>query len=308
MYFFDYYQCSVSATPDEVFAAIKASKMAVGYKDEDGYRNYESSRSYLDRDGSCHIQVMWGGNPGVNIRGSGHCAEGISKLVRKNWPKHKVSRVDVACDVRDAGSYVKFRDIAIGVARDVKPKPVSTTEIADPTAPLKGSTLYLGGLKSPVRLRIYQKGFEQFAKALIKEGEIDENWTRAEFQIKPRTRDKAKFAHLGPEECIGYSKWGRAFMLEIAGIEIERVERDEGPAKYADEKTHYAAVTYSKAFMTAGILSMIYDHGVVEPKNSDAIEAVLDQIRQVLKDLHPDDTPFVIDRKELLPYLGVAAE
>ena len=246
-----------------------------------------------------HISSFNGGiNLGTNVRGSGTQAEIVSHLIRVNWPDHKVSRVDVAWDVSEAGAYAAMRAVALDVASAVKPVPVATKEYADPLAPESGSTLYLGGIKSPLRCRIYQKGYQMQAIGKAVNG-FDPNWVRLEFQIKPRTGDKQKFSTLEPADCIGYSKWARELVHRILGLDLEPIKQAKRAMRSVDERVAYMTQTYSRVLMTSGVLAMIYDHGVTKPTNADAISEVLEFMRGILLQIHPEHLPFEVDRKEL---------
>lgn len=281
---FDWYQASVQK-PSATCLAEVARRMQllglVGKEELKGLHSYEYRTEFLSDDGSRHLALMWGGyNPGTNIRGSGHLSEQVADLIRSIAPDHKVSRVDVCVDLSAEGLWpaIKEKVLAFCVLNNVK-----THLESDPNNPDMGETLYVGGKKSGYFWRIYQKGFEQLAKGRCSADDFDPHWVRIEAEIKPETRDKARFSRMTPEQMLGYARWGRLLLQELLCFEVAQIKRIRSDKNDFWQKAQYglSGQAYGGAFIRGGAFLALLD-GNKAPTGRDAVRAFLAHAEQYL--------------------------
>lgn len=214
--FFDWYQCSVSADAPSVLPVL------LGYYGA-ATRPCRPQPPYLkavelvplgtkknDATVVPYCSVHFGGyNERTLLRASSDNADDFSELVRKWWPEHRVSRVDVAMDFQEGPDF--FNNMAewlIDYAKNAS-KPLKITYAGDWANGLEGRTLYIGSRKSAVFIRLYEKGFEQLQKGNA-EAPID--WVRFEAEIKPQNKAaKIRAASVPAREFFGSSALLRDF-------------------------------------------------------------------------------------------------
>lgn len=214
--FFDWYQCSVSVDASSVLPVL------LGYYGA-ATRPCRPQPPYLkavelvplgtkknDSTVVPYCSVHFGGyNERTLLRASSDNADDFSELVRKWWPDHRVSRVDVAMDFQEGPDF--FNDMAewlIDYAKNAT-KPLKISYAGDWANGLEGRTLYIGSRKSAVFIRLYEKGFEQLQKGNV-DAPID--WVRFEAEIKPQNKAaKIRAASVSAREFFGSSSLLRDF-------------------------------------------------------------------------------------------------
>lgn len=285
---FDFYGASLALDSFEVIGhfADRADQLGIVAQASNRGRNgYGMRRDFITDDGMCHLNIQYGGaNQGTYVGGSGILAEPVAEIVRALSPAHKVSRADVCMDLSQEGLFGEIKGRALAHARKHNLEPHFQ---GNPNRPEEGETLYLGSRKSPVFLRIYQKGWEQAKKMGKKVGPEDPHWVRIEPELKPRTRDKAKFCTLSPVEMLGYGRWLRLFADEILSLNIEPVRRAEQEHKTFLQKAEYGLQSYGNSFMRCGAFVLAVEHGLMNPTNEEMIEAFLHHASTVLRRRYP---------------------
>lgn len=271
----DYIQATVTTPSHSVLGTIarQASHLGlVGKAELPGLHGYENRVEFVTEDGGRHLAVMFGGyNPGTNIRGSGHLSDKIAQLIRTCSPEFKISRVDVAVDLSREGLY---SDIKAKVLPFCALHGIQVTMWTDPNNPEMGETIYIGGKNSPVRWRIYQKGYEQLAKGHASADDFDPHWVRIEAQIRPEKRDKARFTTMKPHEMLGYALWSRRLLAELFDFHVDQVKRERRSPNDFWEKVQYglSGQAYGGVFVRGGAFLELLD-GNPAPTNRQAIEA-----------------------------------
>lgn len=171
------------------------------------------------------LKVFGGAGQDVFIQATGAAAQLGHLTIRALWPKHLVSRIDVAADYDQLGLYDRLWPLLHGVAVGFKPNPVTTHEQGDwvdaDGALMTGEggagrTLYLGSSKGATQLRLYQKGHEQTAKHPDQTFSL--GWVRAEVQHRPKSRAKAVAASLTLPQAFGVAPFTRA-AAEVLGLD-----------------------------------------------------------------------------------------
>lgn len=154
-----------------------------------------------------------------HVRSTGREADGFAKAVKKAFPDHKVSRVDVCFDVTGPGLFEEVHAIMDGL--------YETKHIARRSfgfaAPENGRSFYLGSKNSPVQVRCYEKGLKWRSEGFH---DVDPHHVRVEIQVKPLTAQKALFGRLDPFQIWGAARWSRDLLQLICGLNPATVKRE----------------------------------------------------------------------------------
>lgn len=219
------------ASPAEVEATIAGGLGATiaGAKPMHGY---ESARVFLDDAGRPVAHLLFGGSNGhPHAWASGRLTEPFADLVRSVWPAdHHVTRFDSAVDFLDRdGEWQKAHDIAVGLAERRRLRLSTAGDwVRERSIDDAGRTLYVGSMKSPVFVRLYEKGKHARSTATPDELQhIDPAWCRLEVQVRPQREARRRAATASPADVWGFSSWTGALASEFAGIAAERVVMHE---------------------------------------------------------------------------------
>jgi DNA relaxase NicK len=213
---FDWYQASIpEAHHSTVMEAISGLNYYGDWEQTRPLKGYTESAQFV-LGGQSLCRINFGGQNeqyGPNILASGSGAPKIAEVVRKNFPNHRVSRVDSCEDYYHKDIYEYLRKKALKIAKE---QGVYVREIVKPLDDCDdGRTLYLGSDSSAVRLRLYEKG-KQLGQR--------QDWVRAEVQLRPQKDVKAIAAALSPQQIWGMSKWSHALAVQMGHEELKRVD------------------------------------------------------------------------------------
>lgn len=182
---------------------------------------YESGWD-LKADGSVVARVLYGGNGGwPHAWGSSDETEPFVSAVRGRWPdRHRVTRMDAAEDFDGEGTWDRLYGVSVGLADE---RGLKIDQAGDWHREIAGRTFYLGGRKSAVRARLYEKGKQLRGLALDGGADISTDLVRLEVQVRPEgpARDWAAFGE--PEEAFGYADWTCELARQLLGLDVERV-------------------------------------------------------------------------------------
>jgi hypothetical protein len=192
-----------------------------------GLNSYAHSYRGLDMRGDELFRLMFGGvNPAPHVKVQGVYSPDVAQVIRDCWPEHRVSRADSAFDVSEPGifdvlverfqSFCAHFNLLWRQVGDWRPDGLRD--------PLSGRTFYVGSRTSLCYLRVYEKGLQMLQKARPEDEPPDLNWVRVELEVKPQDRtQKARLAHITPEQAWGVSRWARCALQAINGHATERV-------------------------------------------------------------------------------------
>jgi hypothetical protein len=216
---FDWYQATIPDCPKNVTEILKEKlEDCVDTRTQNkGGNGYLTSTTFFNRRGGEIGRMMSGGNQFPNYRSVSHHAPAASRVIRTMWPKHKVTRLDVAIDYTGDGVFDHLHAIANQVAEENK---IKTGLMMQPDLLDKGRTYRLGSTTSPVMVRLYEKGLHEISKGYP----ADSHWTRLELQVRPQKVAKQQFASVTPHEAWGASRWTAKLIKAIEGQEPERIE------------------------------------------------------------------------------------
>lgn len=235
---FDYYQATMPGDSEKNLAVLAglgdelrpAQGLAKMYRYDRGYAVYSK--------GVGPVAHVFAGGQGGTVHGfaSGEDTQEFVRLVRAECPGHRVTRADAAEDFNEKGAYDRVRELLRPI---VAQHGVSFLQYADDLDECAGRTQYVGRPKSDVRVRLYEKGWQEAAKTLGWLGVPDsdlrivnrttgelispECWTRIEAQVRPPD-DKGKvwLATASPDAVWGCSPWLRDVAQKVLALELER--------------------------------------------------------------------------------------
>lgn len=152
----------------------------------------------------CH--VCWGGNTGVNCKSTSEESPALAAALREFGKPHLPTRIDSCIDWQNPDLFDSLTGALIKFAQDNR---LSINQQGDW---IRGEarTLYIGSKDSPVRLVVYEKGYEQGLDA-------PKDWVRMEVRIRPKREHRASVALWEPDhafqaswvpdalQCLGWS-------------------------------------------------------------------------------------------------------
>lgn len=148
-----------------------------------------------------------------------------------------ISRADVCEDFNEPGAHgrlVHFVDTNKGDSR------VESLAIT-PRNGDRGETVYWGSEKSPIRLRVYEKGKQKENLHLRRF-----DWARIELQCRPhKATQKAIAASLQPLEFWGMGRWTKNVAEALTGLELQRFAPPQEAPQF-DKTTQYIAVAFRR--------------------------------------------------------------
>lgn len=138
----------------------------------------------------CH--VCWGGQTGVNCKSTSDESPTLADALVKFGKPHLPTRVDACEDWRQPGLFTSMAEALIAFAQDNR---LVINQQGDWVRG-EGRTLYLGSKDSPVRLVIYEKGYEQG-------GDAPRDWVRLEVRVRPKREHRSRVAGWLPGQALG---------------------------------------------------------------------------------------------------------
>ena len=207
---FDWYAATVTAPHEEVLGeACEAFELAgvEMIRPRHGYR-YAAAVTRGDRR---LAEVLWGGNPGCHVIGTGEDAPAVSELLRERWPVHRVTRVDVAEDYAAPGVWDELVSVVLELADRHELK---VRHVGDFHRQEDGRTVYVGAPSSVGRVRVYEKGLQVGG---------DPDWVRVELVARPSRREaRVAMAALSPPACWGVTSWCAELAEELGAEAVAR--------------------------------------------------------------------------------------
>ena len=183
--------------------------------------------------------VLFGGNGDKpHAWASSDATDSFVDLVRNEWPdNHLVTRMDASEDFIEAGCFNRLRPVLRRVAQK---HGLAFPRVEDELNKHAGRTQYIGSGSSDYQAKLYEKGWEQAAKAAshgldprsitgitnVLTGEVvrPEDWSRLELRARPRERAGREIAaRLTPEQAWALTPWAHEIASEALALDLERV-------------------------------------------------------------------------------------
>lgn len=135
--------------------------------------------------------VCWGGNTGVNCKSSSDESPVLAEALREFGKPHLPTRVDSCIDWQNPDLFDSLSGALIKFAQDNR---LTINQQGDW---IRGEarTLYVGSKDSPVRLVVYEKGYEQGLDA-------PKDWVRMEVRIRPKREHRSAVALWEPDQAF----------------------------------------------------------------------------------------------------------
>lgn len=278
---FDWYQATIPEDPENAIDAICGE--LEGCRDaritDRGGNGYLNSAIFLDSKGGEIGRMMFGGNAQPNIRSTSHRAPAAARLIRRLWPEHRVTRLDVAMDYTGEDTFTRLHGIAHDVAMS---NHLKTGLMFQPDLLERGRTYRIGSPTSPVMVRLYEKGLQEGQRRRPQ----DPDWTRMEIQVRPQKAAKAVFATVKPIEAWGATRWTSQLMKAVDGSDARRIEVDPRHASEWDRTQEALVQQYGRHAISGGM------HAIGGPapdlSTEKAIDAYLSMLRTDLLAHHRD--------------------
>jgi len=171
----------------------------------------------IERDEKVLARVFTGAaRPGeVHVVVSGEACDRVVPFIRRMWPEHRVSRVDVATDFRARFEELDAEALAFANERGLSYRLVTDSE--------GGATRYLGAPSSEFMVRIYKKTEQMRKVDPVGAAQVPEGLVRVEKQVRPSTRMKGAVARMSADEVWGIGKWPAEFARRFLDLEVETV-------------------------------------------------------------------------------------
>lgn len=194
---FDWYQATVYV-PDPSYGGLSDLLLSLweltDFAPDRGMHGYTHGAKIVRGD-RVLARLWWGGNPGVNITATSDDAPVLADALRSSNLPFGVTRVDSCADWIEEGCFDSLSAHLISFAVS---QGISINQQGDWQRG-QSRTLYLGSPQSPVRICLYEKGYEQG-------GDAPKDWTRLEVRVKPKGQHKVGAASWGPRDvfCAGW--------------------------------------------------------------------------------------------------------
>lgn len=224
---FDWYAATIRESPDQVLVGLSAG---LGASVHEGRALHGYEHGYdLRRDGSTVARVLTGGRNGApHAWASGDDTDRFVDVVRSTWPSlHRVTRMDAAWDLDAEGAWDTLYGVALGLAEERGLKIDQAGDWLHTGPDGAGRTFYLGGRKSAVFARLYEKGKQLRGYALDGGSGISPDLVRLEVQVRPESVARDRAAYGTADEAFGYADWSRELARRVLSVDVERVHIKE---------------------------------------------------------------------------------
>lgn len=221
---FDWYAATILDDPASVLLAVSeglGAEVAPGHAVNGYQEGYD-----LRRDGSTVARVLYGGNGGwPHAFASSDDTDAFVRVVRERWPdRHRVTRMDASEDFDGAGTWEWLYGICLALADE---RALKIDQAGDWHREIDGRTFYVGGRKSAVFARLYEKGKQLIGRALDGGVGISPHLVRLEVQVRPEGAGRTYAAACEPEQAYGYADWSCELARRVLGLDVERVHIKE---------------------------------------------------------------------------------
>lgn len=221
---FDWYAATIREDPDDIIRALEDtfSAEAVPCRAKNAYLEARELR----REDRTVATVLYGGPNGwPHVWASGDNAPKFAELCRLVWrDDHHVTRMDSAVDYDDSTAWDALYGILRATADERRLKLATVGDWLRPGSP-DGRTLYVGSFKSPVFVRLYEKGKQMRAQEPTRR--YSDDWVRLEVQVRPQKDARFSAATATPADAWGYARWTTDVAAEAFALDVERVQAYE---------------------------------------------------------------------------------
>lgn len=217
---FDWYQATFTEDIDELVGSFAAN---LGTQVVEGRGLHGYTRSYNLENATGTVARFLGGGPNGRPSGwaSGEDTQAFVDVARGLYPdRHYVTRFDSAEDFVAPDAFEKLQAACLSMADERRLK---VSQAGDWHRMEDGRTIYVGSRKSPVFIRLYEKGKQMRASVTDGAEDIPPDWIRLENQVRPGRNARDRAASASPEEAWGFSGWTLELARRVLELDVERV-------------------------------------------------------------------------------------
>lgn len=219
---FDWYAATIQDRPQTVVETLQDAFRAEVVPTR-GLHGYTQGFDLKGPAGTVARVLAGGINENPHAWASGEDTEPFVEVVRSRWKdQHTVTRMDAAEDFQAEGAWDQLNALCLAMADE---QGLKVSQAGDYHRNRDGRTLYVGSRKSPVYIRLYEKGKQLRAKI---EGEfggvIPADWVRLEAQVRPQKDSKKAAAYVTPEQAWGFSAWTSELAMRSMRLDVPRVQ------------------------------------------------------------------------------------
>lgn len=221
---FDWYAATIADDPARVLEVLSAG---LGAEVRDGTPRHGYEKGYdLRANGSTVARVLSGGKNGnPHAWASSDDTDAFVQVVRATWPvQHRVTRLDASEDFDGSGTWDRLYAALIELADE---RHLKVDQAGDWHRLEDGRTFYLGGRKSAVFCRLYEKGKQLRGLGGPGAEAISPDLVRLELEARPEGGSRYWAAGCEPVESFGLAAWSKELALRVLGLEVERVHIKE---------------------------------------------------------------------------------
>lgn len=209
---FDWYQATVYATDPKESGLLDALLRAWPMSDvapERAMHGFTSGARITRGDHKlCHL--WWGGNPGINVTATSDDAPMLAKALKRLGLPYGVTRADACSDWVEEGAFESLSNHLIQFAIANR---IAINQQGDWSRG-EARTLYVGAPQSPIRICLYEKGYEQG-------GDAPRDWTRLEVRVKPKGPARLSVARMEPQELFACG-WVHQALLALGWDDYQK--------------------------------------------------------------------------------------
>lgn len=191
---------------------------------------------------------------------SGQFCPDVVDHFRSVHPVHGVSRIDACVDFTGETVFDQINALMVDIALG---KGLKLAKDGDWDRAF-GRTTYIGAPKSPVRVRVYEKGVQQFQEAAALKLPLDDDFditrSRFEAQLRPKSADKTLVSTYSPSDVIAHSEWTRYAYGLISGCDLAptlkaAISRTTQEQKEISLVTQYGRILMNRLELEGGDLT-----------------------------------------------------
>jgi hypothetical protein len=182
---FDWYQSTVAVSCPEDSGLVEHLLKAWPFSDWGPAKNLNgyTHGGSITIGGRLLCHLCWGGQLGVNCKTSSDESHVLADALKTFGKTHHPTRVDSCIDWVEEGL---FESLAGHLTKFAQDNRLAINQQGDWVRG-EARTLYIGSKDSPVRLVIYEKGYEQG-------GDAPRDWVRMEARIRPKRQHRGMVA------------------------------------------------------------------------------------------------------------------
>jgi hypothetical protein len=209
---FDWYAGTVPEEPQTVLSALVAAADLADLRPARPMHGYTHGAEVVRGD-RVLVRALYGGpnGPDTHIWASGEDTEWFVDQVRRNWPEHRVTRVDSAEDFTAPHAWEALSHLALEVADEFG---INVVHQGDFHRGIAGRTIYLGSRDSPTQMLVYEKGKQLGA---------DPQWVRCEARVKPKRVGRETMAACTPLDVWACSRYLRAIGERLSHQDLQAI-------------------------------------------------------------------------------------